>query len=80
MLQNDVKDSLKAQTVKRDTLHHDLNVPYVKDEIKRQRYADRIEKHPNILAVMKQVKTTPIKKKTTSRVSDCTVILQSIRR
>jgi len=35
-----------------DTLHHDLNVSYVKDEIKKlsQRYADRLEERPNILA------------------------------
>jgi len=34
-----------------DTLHHDLNVPYVRDETRRlsQRYADRMEEHPNIL-------------------------------
>jgi len=32
-----------------DTLHHDLNVPYVRDEIKRlsQRYADRMEEYSN---------------------------------
>jgi len=32
-----------------NTLHHDLNVPYARDEIKKlsQRYADRLEKHPN---------------------------------
>jgi len=45
-----------------DTLHHDLNVPYVRDEIKRlsQRYADRMEEYPNIFAtnLMKKVKTT----------------------
>jgi len=35
--------------VTNDTLHHDLNVPYVRDEIKKfsQRYADRLEEHPN---------------------------------
>jgi len=35
--------------VTNDILHHDLNVPYVRDEIKKfsQRYADRLEKHPN---------------------------------
>jgi len=41
-----------------DTLRHNLNVPYVRDEIKRfsQRYAD-MEEHPNILAtnLMKEV-------------------------
>jgi len=39
--------------VTNDTLHHDLNVPHVKDEIKklRQRYADRLEEHPNILTI-----------------------------
>jgi len=34
--------------VTNDTLHHDLNVPYVKDEIKR--LGHRMEEHPNILA------------------------------
>jgi len=36
-----------------DTLHHDLNVLCVRDEIKRlsQRYADRMEEHPNVLAI-----------------------------
>jgi len=35
------------------TLHHDLNVPYVRDEIKKlsRRYADRLEKYLNILAI-----------------------------
>jgi len=35
--------------VTNDTLHHDLNVSYVRDEIKKfsQRYADRLEEHPN---------------------------------
>jgi len=39
--------------VTNDTLHHDLNVPYVRDEIKKlgQRYAVRLEKHPNALAI-----------------------------
>jgi len=45
-----------------EILHHNLNVSYVRDEIKRfsQRYAHRMEEHPNILAtnLMKQVKTT----------------------
>jgi len=33
--------------VSNDTLHHDLNVPYVKNKLKRlsQRYADRIKEH-----------------------------------
>jgi len=41
-----------AWYVTNDTLHHDLNVPYFTDEIKSfsQRYADRLEEHPNILA------------------------------
>jgi len=36
-----------------DTLHHDLNVPYVRDEIKKlsQRYADKLKEHPNALAI-----------------------------
>jgi len=39
--------------VTNDTLHHDLNIPYVRNEIKKlsQRYADRLEKHPNTLAI-----------------------------
>jgi len=38
--------------VTKDTLHHDLNVPYVRGEIKRlsQRYADKME-HSDILAI-----------------------------
>jgi len=47
--------------VTNDTLHHDFNVPYVKDEIRRHswRYADRMKEHLNILIknVMKNVKT-----------------------
>jgi len=41
---------VNAPYVTNDTLHHDLNVPYVRDEIKKlgQRYADRMEEHPNI--------------------------------
>jgi len=33
--------------VTNDTLYHDLNVPYVRDEIKKfsQRYADRLGEH-----------------------------------
>jgi len=36
-----------------DTLHHDLNVPYVRDEIKKlsQRYVDRLEERPNTVAI-----------------------------
>jgi len=41
---------------------YDLNVPYVRDEIKKpsQRYADRLVEHPNILAIdlMSEEKTT----------------------
>jgi len=44
------------------TLHHDLNVLYVRDEIKRlsQKYVDRMEEYSNIFAtnLMKEVKTT----------------------
>jgi len=52
-----------------DTLHRDLNVPYVRDEIKRlsQRYADWMEEHPNILVtnLMKKARIMkrPSKKK-----------------
>jgi len=61
--------------VTNDILHHDLSVPYVRDEIKRfsQRYGDRMEKYPNILAtnLMKTIRlsqnNTPTKKKITSR-------------
>jgi len=37
--------------VTNDTLHHDLNVPYIRDEIKRlsQRCADRMEEYPDML-------------------------------
>jgi len=49
------------------TLHHDLNVPYVRDEIKRssQRCADMMEEHANIFAtnLMKEVKTTRLLKR-----------------
>jgi len=36
--------------VTNDTLHHDLNV---RDEIRKlsQRYTDRLEEHPNVLAI-----------------------------
>jgi len=48
--------------VTNDTLHHNLNVPCVRNEIKRlsQRYADRMEERFNIFAtnLMKEVKTT----------------------
>jgi len=39
--------------VTNDILHHDLNVSYVRDEIKKlsQKYADRLVEHPNILAI-----------------------------
>jgi len=39
--------------VTNDILHHDLNVPYVRDEIKKlsQRYVDRLEEHFNTLAI-----------------------------
>jgi len=39
--------------VTNDTLHRDLNVPYVGDEIKKlnQRYTDRMEERPNVLAI-----------------------------
>jgi len=61
--------------VTNDTLHHDLNVPYIKDEIKRfgQGYTNRIKEHPNILAtnVMKEVKTTRRLKRKLPSVSYC---------
>jgi len=61
--------------VTNDTLHHHLNVPYVRDVNKRlsQRYADRMEEHSNILAIklMKEVKTTRRLKKKLPRDS-CT--------
>jgi len=52
---------------------------YVRHEIKRlgQKYVDRIEEHPHILAtnVTKKVKTTRLKKKTISRLMYLTVEL-----
>jgi hypothetical protein len=41
--------SMLLEHVTNDTLHHDLDVPYVRDEIKRpsQRYADSLEEHPH---------------------------------
>jgi len=59
-------------------LHHDLNVPHVRDEIKRlsQRYADRMEKHPNVLVtnLTEEVKTT-LKRKLPQDL--CTVIYRA---
>jgi len=53
--------------VTNDTLHHDLNVPYVRDEIKKlsQRYADRLEEYPNTLAIdlMSDAETRRLKRK-----------------
>jgi len=53
--------------VTNDILRHDLNMPYVRDAIKRlgQRYADKTEEHSNTLAtnLMKQVKTCRLKRK-----------------
>jgi len=49
---------------------HDLNVPYVRDEIKKlsQRYADRLEQHPNVLVIdLMSNAETPRKEKTASR-------------
>jgi len=61
--------------VTNDTLHHDLNVPYARDEIKRfdQGYANRIKEHPNLLAtnVMEEVKTTRRLKRKLPSVSYC---------
>jgi len=36
-----------------DTLHHDFNVPYVRDEIKKlsQKYVNRLGEQPNTLAI-----------------------------
>jgi len=61
--QNNLRIIVNAPWYVNDTLRYDLNVPYVRDEIKRlsqTRYADRMEKHPNILAInlVKEVKTT----------------------
>jgi len=66
-------------------LRHDLNVPYIKNEIKRfsQRYADRMEEHPNIFAtiLMKEVKTTRRLKKNylKTHVPERTAVLWSKR-
>jgi len=59
-----------------DTLHHDLNVPYVRDEIKRlsQRYADRLEERPNTIDLMSDAETPrELKRKLKTCVSNCTV-------
>jgi len=57
--------------VTNDTLHRDLNVSYVRDEIKKlsRKYADRLEQHSGILAIdlMSKAETMQIKEKTTSR-------------
>jgi len=37
------------QRTSNDTLHHDLNVPYVRDEIKK--LSQRSEQHPNTSAI-----------------------------
>jgi len=55
-------------------------VPYIRDEIKRlsQRYADRMEEYPNIVAtkLMKEVKTTHrLKRRLKKKTTDYTVIL-----
>jgi len=46
--------------VTNDTLHHDLNMQYVRDDTRRYngRYADRMKEHPNILTknLMESVK------------------------
>jgi len=48
--------------VTNDILYHDINVPYVSDEITRlsQRYADRMGERSNILAInlMRDAKTS----------------------
>jgi len=53
-------------------LYITINVPYVRDEIKKlgQRYADRLEEHPNIVAIdfMSDAETPcRLKRKTASR-------------
>jgi len=63
------------------THDHDLNVPYVRAEIKRlsQRHTDRMEEYPNVLAtnLMKDVKTTRrLRRKLPQDLcTDCTIIL-----
>jgi len=56
--QVNISESLITWYVTNDTLHHDLNVSYVRDDIKKlsQRYADRLVVHPNI-AVMSEAET-----------------------
>jgi len=50
--------------VSNDTSHHDVNALYIRGEIRRfsQRYADRLEEHPNVLATEKCQDITQIKK------------------
>jgi len=44
-----------------DTLHQDVNVPYVRDEIKKfsQRYADRLEEQPQLAIDLMSDTETP---------------------
>jgi len=44
-----------------DALHHDLNVPFVGDEIRRlsQRYVGRMEQHPNVAINLTRNAKTP---------------------
>ena len=48
--------------VTNETLHHDLKVPYVKDEVRNfsRKYRDRLKDHPNVLAInlMREASTT----------------------
>jgi len=61
-----------------DTLYHNLNALYIRDEIKKisQKYADKMEEHPNILVTIyeRNQNNTPIKKNTTSRLIYLTVL------
>jgi len=63
--------------VSNDILHHDPNVPYVRDEIKKlsPRYADRLEKHPNVAIDLTSDAETPrgLKRKLKTCVSNCTI-------
>jgi len=57
--------------VTNDTLHHDVNMPYVRDEIRRfsQRYADRLDL--NILTSLVRNAKTQTKTKTSTKMHLC---------
>jgi len=59
---------VNARYVTNDTLYHDLNVAYVRDEIKKlnQRYVDRLEERLNTLAIDLTSETETLRRLTRS--------------